>query len=304
MTAVRESPVWIDCEGAAMLGVLARPPQRAAGPDNESKQVGVLIVVGGPQYRVGSHRQFTLLARRLAAAGFPTLRFDYRGMGDSQGEPRDFTEIEADIAAATAALRKHAGVSEVVMWGLCDAASALLLAVGAGQRADGLVLVNPWVSSEASHGATRLKHYYTRRFLNLDFWKKLLAGGVDWKDSVRSLTHSLSAALGRTPRGTLNDRATAAPFQERMAKALRSFDRPVLIALSGKDYTAREFEAHAAHDVQWRGLLDGVRIKTVLLDEAYHTFAGAKAQGWLEEQTLGWLEHSSLTGGSGITGHS
>ena len=38
---------------------------------------GVLIVVGGPQYRVGSHRQFVLLARDLAAAGFAVMRFDF-----------------------------------------------------------------------------------------------------------------------------------------------------------------------------------------------------------------------------------
>ena len=30
----------------------------------------VLVIVGGPQYRAGAHRQFVQLARRLAAAGF------------------------------------------------------------------------------------------------------------------------------------------------------------------------------------------------------------------------------------------
>ena len=39
----------------------------------------MVIVVGGPQYRAGSHRQFTLLARHIAAAGYPVLRFDARG---------------------------------------------------------------------------------------------------------------------------------------------------------------------------------------------------------------------------------
>jgi alpha/beta superfamily hydrolase len=49
----------------------------------------VLVIVGGPQYRAGSHRQFTLLARSLAEQGFAVLRFDYRGMGDSTGAMRD-----------------------------------------------------------------------------------------------------------------------------------------------------------------------------------------------------------------------
>ena len=47
-----------------LVGVLAAP---------EGAQLGVLIVVGGPQCRTGSHRMFTLLARGLAAQGLATL---------------------------------------------------------------------------------------------------------------------------------------------------------------------------------------------------------------------------------------
>ena len=65
---MREEAFFFDCDGDALLGVLARPAEPSA--------VGVVIVVGGPQYRVGSHRHFVLLARRLATAGHPTLRFD------------------------------------------------------------------------------------------------------------------------------------------------------------------------------------------------------------------------------------
>ncbi len=63
----------------------SRAPQ--PGPDDAvpCARLGVLIVVGGPQYRVGSHRQFVLLARALAARGFAAMRFDCTGMGDSDG---------------------------------------------------------------------------------------------------------------------------------------------------------------------------------------------------------------------------
>src|SRR5262245_37346209 len=50
--------VQFDCEGQRLFGILSQP----ASPGRR----GVLIVVGGPQYRAGSHRQFTLLARDLA----------------------------------------------------------------------------------------------------------------------------------------------------------------------------------------------------------------------------------------------
>ena len=54
---------------------------------------GVLLIVGGPQYRVGSHRQFVQLARSLAQLDIPVLRFDYSGMGDSAGDKKSFEQI-------------------------------------------------------------------------------------------------------------------------------------------------------------------------------------------------------------------
>ena len=71
--AGKESVLSFVCEGEPLVGILAEP-------DGTPAEVGVVIIVGGPQYRAGSHRQFTLLARHLAARGFAVLRFDYRSM--------------------------------------------------------------------------------------------------------------------------------------------------------------------------------------------------------------------------------
>ncbi len=61
-----------------LYGVLSVPEQIQAH--------GVLILVGGGQYRIGSHRQFALLARHLSSSGIPVMRFDFRGVGDSEGQ--------------------------------------------------------------------------------------------------------------------------------------------------------------------------------------------------------------------------
>ena len=56
------------------------------------------------------------------------MRFDFRGMGDSTGELRDFEEVNEDIGAAINAFQAHCPQLErIVLWGLCDAASASLL---------------------------------------------------------------------------------------------------------------------------------------------------------------------------------
>ena len=136
--AFREEAVVFECEGESLVGVLSLP----AAPATR----GVLIVVGGPQYRVGSHRQFTLLARHLAAHGIPSLRFDYRGMGDSSGAVRSFEAVDADIRRAIDIFYERvSGLESVVIWGLCDAASAALFYAHRDARVGGLVLLNPWV---------------------------------------------------------------------------------------------------------------------------------------------------------------
>lgn len=91
-TADQEIPITFACGTDNLFGVLNLP--------ESSDQRGVVIVVGGPQYRVGSHRQFVLLARALAQQGVPVMRFDYRGMGDSTGQQRAFDTIDNDIRSA------------------------------------------------------------------------------------------------------------------------------------------------------------------------------------------------------------
>ena len=139
-------PLTFDCGGATLAGLL----HPAAGG------TGIVIVTGGVQTRAGSHRGFVDLADRLAAAGFPVLRFDRRGVGDSDGENSGFRDSAPDIAAAITALRRACpGIRRVIGWGLCDGASALALH-GAALGLDGLILANPWTrdADDAIHLTT------------------------------------------------------------------------------------------------------------------------------------------------------
>jgi dienelactone hydrolase len=80
-----------------------------------------------------AHRPLRHLAERLAASGFPVLRFDYRGTGDSSGdecEPGRVSGWLSDIALAAEELRARSGVARVSLVGL--RAGATLAAVAAG----------------------------------------------------------------------------------------------------------------------------------------------------------------------------
>jgi exosortase A-associated hydrolase 1 len=277
----QEHALAFDCRGQQLVGVLTEPAQAPTA------DTGVVIVTGGPQYRAGAHRMFVRLARALAGAGYPALRFDLRGMGDSEGDFPGFEHTAPDVGAAIAALRARCPqLRQVVLWGLCDGASAALLYLHAtrDRSVRGLCLVNPWVRSAQSLARTHVKHYYAQRLLQREFWLKLLRGGVG-AQALRSLAADL--------RGTLRGSAGgggAATFQQRMARAWSGFDGALLLLLSGQDYTAKEFLAHAGADACWRGALQHPRLRREDCPQADHTFSTAPGIAWLLERTLCWLQ--------------
>jgi exosortase A-associated hydrolase 1 len=264
--------------GEQLLAIVARP--------DDPGDCGVLIVVGGPQYRVGSHRQFLLLSRRLASEGYPALRFDYRGMGDSSGGMRDFADVSDDIAAAVDAFALACPtVKRIVLWGLCDAASAALLYVEATRdpRIAGLVVLNPWVRSAASLAQTQIRHYYGQRLLEKEFWIKLLSGKMQVLKSLQGLFETAMQARGKPPA------TPSLSFQQRMAQGWRQFDGAVLLILSGRDLVAKEFTDHAGSNASWSGLLAAGSIARVDLADADHTFSANAQRRAVEDETLRWL---------------
>ena len=157
-----ESVLLIPCGGLSLPGVLTLPA-------TATEDTGVVIIVGGPQYRIGSHRQFVQLARALAAAGFATLRFDCSGMGDGPGELRSFEDIGPDVTSAIdSLLARSTHLRRIVLWGLCDAASAALMFGAAHPKVVGLALANPWVRTTSSMAAVTMKHYYRARLTQLE----------------------------------------------------------------------------------------------------------------------------------------
>ncbi len=277
-----ERAVFFDCRGDRLIGVL----HASATPGTS---LGVLIVVGGPQYRVGSHRQFVLMARDWASTGYPVMRFDYRGMGDSGGDRRAFDTIGEDIHAAVGAfLSEVPTLKGVVIFGLCDAASAALIYGTEDSRISGLLLANPWVRTPEGEARSYVRHYYGARLLQRSFWRKVLAGEFRLKESLRGFAASLSLA-GRREASPTRITGGGTSYIDRMLAGLRGYSKPVLVLISEHDLTASEFTDLCADDSAWHSASCQRNVSFRTVRNADHTFASRAALDEALNVSREWL---------------
>jgi exosortase A-associated hydrolase 1/exosortase A-associated hydrolase 2 len=285
----QEQPLFFGCGDEHLCGVLHRGPAAATR--------GVVIVVaGGPQYRVGAHRQFVTLARRVAQEGLPVLRFDLRGMGDSSGEHRGYKDSEQDIRAAIAELlRAQPQVREVVLLGECESASGILFYAWRDARVIGSVLINPWVRTDEGRAQVIVRHYYLNRLLSTDFWKHVFAGRFRMRESLSSLAGVVRAYwrgridMARHSAKPEVDDLSALPLPVRVAEGLRRFKGRSLLLMSGNDYIAREFDEVTKASRAWEGLLDQARVQRVDIDGADHTFSREVWKSQVADTVARWL---------------
>lgn len=281
---------------APLVGILHRP----RGP---ALPIGVVVLVGGPQYRVGSHRQFVLMARRLADAGVAVLRFDFAGMGDSGGAPVTFETAESNVAAALdTLLRCCRDVQRVVLWGLCDGASAALIYAPRDPRISGLVILNPWVRTPAGLARAQLRGHYLHRFVSRAYWLKVLRSPATLLVSGRSLGRDLVAArtAPHGPAWPSSERAAAGSepresFLERMLAGARQFRGRTLVLLAGKDLTAGEFKSLLGSNGAWRQAFSRESVRSSELPDADHTFSSRERRDWVADRTLEFVRSLAVT---------
>ncbi|MGZ8288010.1 MAG: hydrolase 1, exosortase A system-associated [Telluria sp.] len=282
---VEQRALRFQCHGDWLYGIASIPQQARAR--------GVVVVVGGPQYRAGSHRQFALLAQALAERGHPVLRFDYRGMGDSEGEPRQFDEVGDDLRAAVDHFMAAVpGMTEVVLWGLCDGASAAAFYAARDERIAGVVMLNPWVRTDEGKAMATLKHYYLQRLRDPALWKKLVGGAFDFRAAFGSLAQVLKTVAGKRAAepAAAAPAPAALPLRERMLAGIEAFSGRLLLVISAADLTAQEFLDMERASPAWRKVLNGPRVQRFVMQDADHTFSRREWRNRVADRTAGWLE--------------
>lgn len=242
--------------------------------DTAPGTTGLLIVSGGNEIRSGAFGGQADMAARIARAGHPVFRFDRRGVGDSDGENRGFRNSTKDITCALQAFRAMVPqLARVVAFGNCDAASALMLAGGAGS--DGLVLSNPWTidqyssagDGEAAPPPAAIRARYLEKLKNPREVMRLASGGVN----LRKLASGVIQSMRQPP--------PPSSLAQEMVSGLAEFTGDVRILLATADRAAQVFES------AW----DRTDPRIHRCDGAGHAYVEPHHRDWLEAQILASL---------------
>jgi len=150
-----------------------------------------LLVLPPPAEEGGSmdHVVAAELAWAAATAGFPTLRFNFRGVGASQGPRGDLAGRAADARAALQLLGENAGTDAVVLASIGGSASLALELADSLPAVRGLALVSP--------SAIAPERFDPERLAGVARPLVVVVGELDGRLSRAALADAVTRAGGR-----------------------------------------------------------------------------------------------------------
>ena len=299
-----EEPLRFGQDGA-LFGVLCRPATGAAAP------IAALLLHEGSTHHIGNGRAYVRLARRLAEAGYASLRMDLTGMGDSPAgdNPRHPHYDPERIVEGVAGMDRLAalGFRHAMTFGLCSGAHTALQVVLVDERIVGGVSLNLqkfiWHYGDDIRVATRdnkrsLKGYL-RAMRNAGEWRRALSGKADLTGIARVL---LKRAVIRT-RHTITGLFPPAPGSEtaQVRAQLRTLSQRrahVHLVFSDEDPGLAEIAMQFGRGA--RRLAHYPPLRLTLLREADHHFNGSSVRRRYMDLVVGAMDAVVADHGAGL----
>ncbi len=252
-----ETPIVFDCKGQQIVGMLHIPKGRGKFPT-------ALLLHGFTGTKVESHRLFVKLSRALAEQGIASLRFDFRGAGDSEGNFEELTirSQVIDSVEAVKFLMRHKRVN-----------SRRLALVGLSMG-----------GAIAAHLVGR----ETKRFQTLALWAPVAEGSGILDDLS---TPDAIASLAQTGITDHNGNLVGVRFIRQFAdmkpiKEVIKSKCPVLLVHGSKDETVPVHHTELYEDaLTARKRL----VKKVIIRGADHTFNKFRWESRVIAETLDWF---------------
>lgn len=296
--------------GLTLFGTLHRPRM----PD--ARLPAVVLLSPGVKMRVGPGRLYVPLTEMLVSLGYTVLRFDFYGLGDSQGEleERQLTDVYnhievgryvGDTLAALAYLRRAHGHQRFILGGLCGGAITALLAADREPSVEALLSLGMTVTL-ASNAATparylsareidRARGHYLRKLADPRAWRTFLTFksnyGVIWRVIKRELLEKKNAPE-RAPapeQQAPEQRGNANPLFPKAFLKFLERDGRALMLFSEKDRLYAEYQDKFAlpHEARLRPHTN--QIREHIVPNANHVLSMHEWQREMVDVCRQWL---------------
>jgi exosortase A-associated hydrolase 1 len=259
----------------------------------KSTSAVIALPAGGPQYRVGMGRQLLQMAEYFAQRGVAVLRFDYRGIGDSEGNYLGYKATESDLRSAIKALKSSMPhVQDIFLWGGCNAASAIMMYAWKFPEIKGFAVSNPFLGNGYEVARAR-QYHYMNRVKEREFWVKLISGKYNLISYLKSfLNHvfrKVISLIKNAEKGAPLSSDAEPSVAEMMLDGVRKLNGEIVIFLSGKSVQSQAFSAMLDSSPEWKKEFSREGFRVVSLPDADQAFSELKERKKLISIAHTWL---------------
>jgi alpha/beta superfamily hydrolase len=274
-----QAVIFPNGRGQSLVGVWHEP--------SSAPRAAIVMLHGWSGTRCGPHQMLTRAARVFGEKGYATLRFDFAGRGDSDGDTQLATlaTMQEDAHAAFAWVRARTQ-SPLIVLGLCSGCE-IVVASTQESVAGAILWSAPVFAALPSDERAKKKRgenlgKYARKLLNPATYAKILRGQIDTQSVGKAMAGGGGAASknlesdapGQLPRG----------FRRAAIGRWRAFEAPRLQIYGGADPITTEALA-------WYRENSGRAPDVELIAGANHSFYGLDWEREVFDLTLQWLEN-------------
>jgi pimeloyl-ACP methyl ester carboxylesterase len=289
-----------------LFGILSLPPQKRQGGR------GILLLNTGLNNRVAWHRLNVKLARAFSNSGYPVLRFDTHGVGDSEGELpaadifKHYRAIESgrfveDTIDAISHFVGWSGCDDVVLAGLCGGAITAMLTAARDRRVAGVVHIAGPVrfSDQRTDGenhpfsARDQLSLYLRKMVSVKGWLRLISGRSEYNAMAKIVRIFLGSAAQKFPQ---QDKKMP-ELNNGFINAFRNFcgrGGKALFIFAERDNNTWEFEKYFREKYLTDTSTYASQCVVQIIAKTNHIFSSDQSQEILREGIERWLSSDAV----------
>jgi pimeloyl-ACP methyl ester carboxylesterase len=269
-------PVKFYHKGDALFGVIQEV--------THSSKLGVVFLHGWGGYRIGPQRLFVECARAFAQQGIPSLRFDFRGRGESEGSGVSIVDMMDDVAPACDLLIKESGVEKVILFGICSGGEVAIGASTSHNAIVGCVLCSTPVlgrqgretEKEVIQKTSQHTLSYFRKLFLKETWRKLITFNVNYRLILKIICKDT-----RPDKSVLE---VEKAVNRQVNHFISEFKGELLFIYGSHDPITKESLG------KYSEICNDISMKSYIINGANHNFYGIKWRQELIKHTLDFMK--------------